>query len=77
MRGLARMTIENHFRQLAELPAYEMHLTDFVTAEQAEAIARAIEEAENQHLKPLKEKLGDDYSYFQIGMVLAFRKRKS
>ena len=51
-------------------------MTDFVTAEQAEAITRAIEEAEDQHLKPLKEKLGDDYSYFQIGMVLAFRKRE-
>lgn len=69
------MTIENHFRQLAELPAYAMELADFVTADQAEAINRAIDESEDQHLKPLKEKLGDDYSYFQIGMVLAFRKR--
>ena len=76
IRGLARMTIENHFRHLAELSAYEMRLTDFVTDQKAEAIARAIEEAEDQHLKPLKEKLGDDFSYFQIGMVLAFRKRE-
>ncbi|MFZ2212510.1 MAG: helix-turn-helix domain-containing protein, partial [Trichococcus flocculiformis] len=75
-RGLARMTIENHFRHLAEQSAYEMRLTDFVTDEQAKAIARAIEESDDQHLKPLKEKLGDDYSYFQIGMVLAFRKRE-
>jgi len=74
-RGLARMTIENHFRQLAELPAYAMELADFVSADQTEAINRAIDESEDQHLKPLKEKLGDDYSYFQIGMVLAFRKR--
>lgn len=76
IRGLARMTIENHFRHLAELSAYEMRLTDFVTDEQAKAIARAIEESDDQHLKPLKEKLGDDYSYFQIGMVVAFRKRE-
>jgi ATP-dependent DNA helicase RecQ len=69
-RGLAVSTIENHLVRF--IPTGEIRVEDLVTKEKIESIRDAIFElnAENG-LTPIKEYLGDEYSYGEIRAVVA------
>jgi hypothetical protein len=68
-RGLVTSTIEGH---LAHYVAQgELEVTWFLSAEKKAAIKQAIDETGGEHLGPIKERLGDDFSYGEIKLVLA------
>ena len=69
-RGVTVTTIENHL--LRFIPTGQVPLSDFVAAERVAVIREAIFKcAETDALAPVKEILGDDYSYTEIRAVLA------
>lgn len=72
-RGLAATTIESHlsyFVQTGELDVLEM-----VKEEKIPAIKDVIESYGPERLSPLKEILGDDYSYGEIKAVISWMNR--
>ncbi len=67
-RGYALGTIEGHlidFIKTGELP-----VTDFVSEEKINVILPLIEKAESYSATPIKEQLGDDYSFGEIRAVI-------
>ena len=73
-RSLAATTIESHlsyFIQTGELDVYA-----FVKQEKMPAIIDAVESYGAEKLTPLKEVLGDDYSYGEIKAVISWMKRE-
>jgi ATP-dependent DNA helicase RecQ len=69
-RGLARATIENHLVRF--IPTGEVPLEDFVKPERYDIIRAAIvRSGSSAALSPIKEILGDAYSYAEIRAVLA------
>ena len=70
-RGLAASTIENHLAYYVangKLPVEKV-----LTAERIATIENAIDKATSIGLAPIKELLGDEYSYGEIRLVLAHR----
>ncbi|WP_374720966.1 DNA helicase RecQ [Peribacillus tepidiphilus] len=64
-REYARTTIENHLiRCIAE--GMEFNWNKIFTEEQEKMIEKAVEEVGSEYLKPIKELLPDDISYFMI-----------
>lgn len=72
-RGLSPTTIENHLSTFVQ--AGELEVEAFVTAEKMPAIQEAINTHGSERLAPLKEALGDDYSYAEIRMMVAWMNR--
>lgn len=70
-RGLGVSTIEGHLARFVE--SGEIHLDELVPVEKIAAIRKAIQESDNPEgwLSPIKEILGDDYTYGEIRAVLA------
>lgn len=69
-RDLTRNTIENHLARF--VPTGEINLEDLVPKQKIEPIREAILQfQENGALSPIKEFLGDDFSYGEIKAVLA------
>lgn len=69
-RGLAASTIENHLSRFIENG--EMDLHELVDPAKVDAIKQAIIKADSENaLAPIKEILGDDFSYGEIRAVLA------
>ncbi|MGN6493346.1 MAG: helix-turn-helix domain-containing protein [Agriterribacter sp.] len=69
-RQLAPTTIEGHLAYF--IPTGEVTLAELLPEEKIQKIKQAIEEAgETSSSTIIKEKLGDDYSYGEIRMVLA------
>ena len=69
-RELAVSTIENHLSRF--IATGEMNLDQFVSLEKVEPIRRAILKfADSNALSPIKEHLGDAYSYSEIRAVMA------
>jgi ATP-dependent DNA helicase RecQ len=69
-RELTKNTIENHL--LRFIPTGQIRLDEFVSTEKAKSIAAAIVKfGESEALWPIKEYLGEDYSYNEIRAVLA------
>ncbi len=69
-RGLAVTTIENHLARF--IPTGEVSLDQFVSVEKVEPIREAIVKfADSNALSPIKEYLGEDYSYGEIRAVMA------
>jgi ATP-dependent DNA helicase RecQ len=69
-RKLSQNTIEAHL--LRYMVSGEVSLNDIVQAEKVEPIKRAILQFENSSaIAPIKEFLGEDYSYGQINAVMA------
>ena len=69
-RGFSPTTIETHLASFVRTG--ELKLTDFASPDQVNAVKRAIEAIGQQNvLKPIKDLLGEDYSYFVIKMVIA------
>ncbi|MGI9035254.1 MAG: helix-turn-helix domain-containing protein [Pyrinomonadaceae bacterium] len=69
-RGLARSTIETHLVRF--IPSGEVTLEDLVHASKVEAIKNAIARLNaGNAVAPVKEFLGENYSYGEIRAVLA------
>jgi ATP-dependent DNA helicase RecQ len=70
IRELKESTIENHLARFVE--SGEIDVKELVKAEKIEVIRRAIVETDsNGALSPIKEKLGDEFTYGEIRAVLA------
>ena len=71
-RGLAMSTIANHFERLIEA-GMDIDLRPMLPApERVEEIRKAFEEMGDASLSPVKKRLGDKYSYYEITMVWIF-----
>jgi len=68
-RSLATSTIEGHFIPL--IKSGEVKVTELLGDEKIQAIIKAAEGFETPYAGSLKGKLGDDFSYNEIRMVLA------
>ncbi len=69
-RGLGVSTIEGHLARFVETG--EIELKDLVDPSKVEAIRTAIREADSENaLSPIKEILGDDFTYGEIRAVLS------
>ena len=75
LRELTTGTVEGHLAYF--IPTGEIKITDIVPEEKTEAIRKAIEESgSGPAASPVKEKLGDAYSYSEIRAVIAYLNRK-
>ena len=74
MRNLAAQTIENHLAFF--IATGEVKVTDLVAEEKIPQIREAIGKHGDIALKPLKDELGDNYSYGEIRSVIEEMRRK-
>ncbi len=74
-RDLGVSTIEGHLSRY--IASGEMALDELVPIEKIAAIQKAVEECDNEEgwLSPVKEMLGDDYTYGEIRAVMASMKK--
>ncbi|MBI3977032.1 MAG: DNA helicase RecQ [Chloroflexi bacterium] len=69
-RQLARSTVEGHLAEAIEV-GEEVDLQRLVSPYRRHAIEAAIAELGSERLQPIKERLGDDYTYAEIRFVRA------
>ncbi|MBM7625100.1 DNA helicase RecQ [Sporohalobacter salinus] len=69
IRNLALNTIRNHMIRAAK-KGLEVDLDSFVPAQYRQLILKTIKEKSNNKLKPIKEALPEDISYFQIKAMI-------
>jgi ATP-dependent DNA helicase RecQ len=74
MRNLQTSTIESHLAYF--IMTGEMEVTEVVPKHKIPAIEKAIAQVGDLTLSPIKEVLGNEYSYGEIRAVLGWRKRK-
>jgi len=74
-RGLATTTIEGHLSYFIQTG--EINVLEFVNKEKIPAIKDAIESYGYDRLSPLKEVLGEDYSYGEIRAVIGWMNRNT
>ncbi|UII57730.1 DNA helicase RecQ [Cytobacillus spongiae] len=74
-RELSITTVENHLLQCAE-QGLDIDLAPLVPAEAISLIQAAIEVAGNEKLKPIKENVPDEISYFMIKVFLFLQRQK-
>jgi hypothetical protein len=74
MRELAISTIESHLARF--VASGELSMEELVDQEKAKNIEVVITAVGDSGLSAIKEKLGDEYSYGEIKIVLADRKRR-
>lgn len=67
-RELAQSTVEAHL--LEAVKTGELHATDLVSPHRIEVIATALNELQVTSATPVKEKLGEEYSYLEIRAVI-------
>lgn len=72
-RQLVASTIENHLAHFVKTG--DLELSDLIHKSKIETILGAIEELGKAALSPIKAKLGDDFSYGEIRMVIAYSER--
>lgn len=72
-RDLSERTIENHLIQCAE-EGLSVHLLDFIPDEFQSMIEEAIGEVGDNKLKPIKEALPNDVTYFMIKAYLTYKR---
>ncbi len=68
-RELTHLTIQDHLLRCAR-EGYELNWPDLVTAEEEELIRAAVKDLGTEKLKPLKEALPEQISYFAIKAVI-------
>jgi len=68
-RGLSRITIENHLVTCAK-DGFDLEWETFLPKEKLELIYQAIESTGAEKLKPIKENVPEDISYFMIKLAL-------
>jgi ATP-dependent DNA helicase RecQ len=73
-RGLATTTIETHLSHYVQ--SGELDIAELVPEEKIPVIADAVESYGAEKLTPLKEVLGDDYSYGEIKAVIGWLNRE-
>jgi ATP-dependent DNA helicase RecQ len=73
-RSLKVSTIYEHLAKLLEA-GYEIDINQLVSKNKQEYIRLAIKKVGYQSLKTLKENLGDNYSYEEIKLVVAWQRR--
>ena len=73
-RGLAPSTIASHFEKLI-LSGEEIPIDKFVDIDKQEHIMKVLSILDGEKLLPIKEKLGDDYTYEEIRLVRAYKIR--
>jgi ATP-dependent DNA helicase RecQ len=73
-RSLKVSTIYEHLAKLIEA-GYSIDINQLVTNSKQEYIRLAIDKIGDQSLKILKENLGDNYSYEEIKLVVAWQRR--
>jgi ATP-dependent DNA helicase RecQ len=69
-RGLALSTISSHLERLI-LDGEDISVDSMVDPEKQQQIIQTLKELGMQALSPVKEKLGDRYSYEEIRLVRA------
>ena len=74
-RGLTRISIENHLIDCLE-KGMDLDLTKYVHTEFKTEIEKAINDIGIEKLKPIKEALPEDVSYFDIRYYIAISKSK-
>ena len=75
-RGLSTGTVEGHLAHF--IFSGELNITEMVKAEKLKVIAEAIEANNNSlAIAPIKQKLGDGYSYGEITAVMNYMRRMS
>ncbi|MBE9585549.1 DNA helicase RecQ [Mucilaginibacter sp. JRF] len=74
-RSLSPMTVEGHLTLFVQTG--ELEVTEFVDQGKIPAIQDAIESYGPERLAPLKEVLGDNYSYTEIKAVVSWLKREA
>ena len=74
-RGLAATTIEGHLSYFVQTG--EIDVLEFVREDKIPAIKDAVESYGYEKLSPLKEVLGDDYSYGEIRAVIGWMNRNA
>ena len=74
-RGLATTTIEGHLSYFVQTG--EIDVLEFVREDKIPAIKDAVEGYGYERLSPLKEVLGDDYSYGEIRAVIGWMNRNN
>jgi len=74
LRTLAATTVEGHLSHFVQTG--ELDVLDFVNEEKIPAIKDAVESYGADRLAPLKEVLGDNYSYGEIRAVVAWMNRE-
>ena len=74
-RGLTRITIEGHLIDCFE-KGMDLNLEKYVHTEYRDEILKAIEEIGTEKLKPIKEALPEEVSYFDIKYYVAVTKLK-
>ncbi|RYY33515.1 MAG: DNA helicase RecQ [Sphingobacteriaceae bacterium] len=72
-RGLSPLTIESHLTFFVQTGELDVH--EFVSAEKIPAIEDAVTSYGGERLAPLKEVLGDNYTYTEIKAVVAWLNR--
>jgi ATP-dependent DNA helicase RecQ len=72
LRNLSPMTVEGHLTNF--ITTGELDVSQFVTHDKLLMIQDAVEKYGNERLAPLKEVLGDDYTYVEIKAVVAWMK---
>ncbi|OKS89134.1 DNA helicase RecQ [Mucilaginibacter polytrichastri] len=75
MRNLSPMTVEGHLCSFIQ--SGEMEVTDLVDQQKIPKIQDAVESYGADRLAPLKEILGDDYSYTEIKAVVSWMKKEA
>ncbi len=75
-RELAISTVENHLLQCAQ-QGMEVDFTRFIPSEYILLLEKAVEEAGRDRLKPIKELLPEEVSYFMIKGYLYFLSKKT
>jgi ATP-dependent DNA helicase RecQ len=73
-RSLKVPTVYEHLAKLVEA-GYPINIDHFVLANKQEYIRLAIAKIGDKSLKTLKENLGDNYSYEEIKLVIAWQRR--
>lgn len=71
-RKLSVVTIESHLSEF--IASGEIKVSELVDEKKLQPILNAIKRSESAHLKPIKEMLGDNYSYGEIRAVMAYLK---
>jgi ATP-dependent DNA helicase RecQ len=69
-RGLSQVTIEGHLSHFVQTG--DLDVQELVSAEKIPAIKDAVESYGNERLAPLKEILGDAYTYGEIKAVISW-----
>ncbi|MED1864140.1 DNA helicase RecQ [Fictibacillus nanhaiensis] len=74
-RGLALSTVENHLIQCMQ-EGMDVHMEDLIPDEYVSEIEHAIQQAGGEKLKPIKELLPEEVSYFMIKVYLLQNENK-